>query len=335
MLTRQLTSVFLILLMCSTASSVLAQGGKGRGFRGGRGVQGPDHGRGQGQAHARDHEVFRFLLTNHMKIKRTVKELPNGVDTLTESDDPQIAAKIQEHVGRMKSRVEKNEPIRLRDPLFAELFNHTDKIKMEYQKTEKGVRVIETSEAPYVAKLIKAHAKAVSGFVKHGFREAMKNHSVPRQNKLSKNDQVQYHNPVIKDYGKVIKLPDAVQQPRKGSKLCVDLTRGGDAGQLNPALEKVARYVNIYQGAGKMSVKPQIALVLHGDATLAVLNDDVYAKRFGTESNPNLKCLHELHEAGVEIYVCGQSLIGKGGKQEDLVVFSQMAVSALTAIVNL
>ncbi|WP_298861393.1 DsrE family protein [uncultured Gimesia sp.] len=327
MLMRQLKNMVLIVLMCSTTSSVLAQGGKGRGFRGGRG--------GQGQAHARDHEIFRFLLTNHMKIKRTVKELPNGVNTLTESDDPQIAAKIQEHVGWMKSRVEKHEPIRLRDPLFAELFRHTDKIKMEYQKTAKGVRVIETSADPYVAKLIQSHAKAVSGFVKHGFREAMKNHPVPKQNKSPKSDQVQYINPVIKQYGKVVKLPGAAQQPRKGSKLCVDLTRGGDADQLNPAIEKVARFVNIYEGAGKSSVTAQIALILHGDATLAVLNDDAYAKRFGTKGNPNLDCLHELHEAGVEIYVCGQSLIGKGGKQEDLVVFSKMAVSALTAIVNL
>jgi len=42
-----------------------------------------------------------------------------------------------------------------------------------------------------------------------------------------------------------------------------------------------------------------------------------------------------LHEAGVEIYVCGQSLIGKGGKPEEVVVFSDVAVSALTTLVNL
>jgi intracellular sulfur oxidation DsrE/DsrF family protein len=37
----------------------------------------------------------------------------------------------------------------------------------------------------------------------------------------------------------------------------------------------------------------------------------------------------------VEIYVCGQSLTGKGGKAEDVVVFADVAVSGLTALVNL
>ena len=61
----------------------------------------------------------------------------------------------------------------------------------------------------------------------------------------------------------------------------------------------------------KEPAKVDIAIVLHGDATLAVLNADAYAKHFKTTSNPNLDCLRELHEAGVEILVCGQSLIGK------------------------
>ena len=65
------------------------------------------------------------------------------------------------------------------------------------------------------------------------------------------------------------------------------------------------------------------------------LDADAYAKRFGTEDNPNFDCLHQLHEAGVEIYVCGQSLISKGEKPEDVLVFADVAVSALTTVVNL
>tara|TARA_R110002111_G_scaffold153375_1_gene220219 strand:- start:207266 stop:208294 length:1029 start_codon:yes stop_codon:yes gene_type:complete len=326
-----LKNIMVLLLICATAGTALAQPGPGRGA--GRGL-GRGHG-GQGPAHDRDHEDFRFLLTNHRQIKRTVKELPNGVKTVTESDDPQVAARIQKHVYWMKERVEKQQPIRMRDPLFAEIFQHAEKIKMVVEKTEKGVRVTETSEDPYVAKLIKAHAKTVSGFVERGFAEAMKNHPVPKKDSSPENEQVEYINPVIKDYGKVVKLSQAVHQPREGSKLCVDLTKGGDADKLNPAIEKVARFVNIYHGAGKTAVKPQIAIILHGDATLAVLNDDVYSKRFGTQGNPNLDCLHELHEAGVEIFVCGQSLIGKEGKPEEVVVFADVAVSALTTLVNL
>ena len=118
-------------------------------------------------------------------------------------------------------------------------------------------------------------------------------------------------------------------------KIVVDITKGGDPTKLNPAIEKVARFVNIYRGAGKEPATVDIAVVLHGDTTLSVLNADAYSKRFETKGNPNLDCLHELHEAGVSIFVCGQSLIGKGGKPEQVVVFTDVAVSALTSLVNL
>jgi intracellular sulfur oxidation DsrE/DsrF family protein len=298
---------------------------------------GPQYGRGFGRRgqdarHDDDHKDLQFLLMNHKKITRNVKELPNGVETLTESADPAIAAKIKVHVKWMQYRVEETKPIRMRDPLFAELFRHTDKIKMVRVETEKGVRVTETSEDPYVVKLIQSHAKAVSGFVARGFDEAMKNHPVPSK---QTSGAIEYSNPAIANYGKVVRLPTAEQQPRDGSKIVVDVTKGGDPGELNAAIEKVARFVNIYCGAGKSPAKVNVAVVLHGDATLTALNADAYSKRFETKGNPNLDCLHELHEAGVEILVCGQSLIGKGSKPEEVVVFSEVAVSALTTLVNL
>ena len=146
------------------------------------------HGPGAGEAghderHEADRQVFHFLLANHAKIQRTVKELPNGVETLTESNDPEVAARIKEHVTWMEHRVENALPIRMRDPLFAELFRHTAKIKITHSDTDKGVKVIETSDDAHVVQLIRAHAKVVSGFVERGFAEAMKNHPVPSDNK--------------------------------------------------------------------------------------------------------------------------------------------------------
>jgi intracellular sulfur oxidation DsrE/DsrF family protein len=277
--------------------------------------------------------VFQFLLSHHDQITRTVKELPDGVETLTESDNPEIAEKIKEHVEWMSYRIENTQPIRMRDPLFAELFRHTDKIVMKHEDTEKGVRVVETSDDPYVAKLIKRHSEVVSAFVKRGFAEAMKNHAVPTND--STPAKLSFANPAIKQYGSVVQLPEATQQPRAGSRLLVDLTQGDEPEKLNGAIEKVARYVNIYQGAGREPADVTIAVVLHGDATLACLNDDTYAQQFGTQSNPNLDCLHSLHEAGVEIFVCGQSLVAKEHQPEDVAVFVDVAVSALTAVVNL
>ena len=299
--------------------------------------RGPGFGRGGGhgndQRHREDHQVFQFLLQNHQKIKRIVKNIPKGVETLTESTDDQVADKIKEHVYWMEERIEKNQPIRMRDPLFRKIFQHADQIEIVREETQNGVRVTETSKDPEIAKLIQEHAKVVSGFVARGFNEAMKNHQVP--GKTERSGQIEYAHPVIKQYGKVVQLPDAVHQPRSGSKILVDVTKGGESGELNPAIEKVARFVNIYAGAGKVPADVKIAVVLHGDATLAVLNSDSYAKKLGTKDNPNFDCLHELHEAGVAIFVCGQSLVGQGGAPDDVVVFVDVAVSALTAIVNL
>ena len=329
---RTYLAPFVVLLSMATLLSGIADAqrgpGNGRGF--GQRGQGGQH--GQDERHEEDRQLFHFLLTNHEKISRTVKQLPNGVETLTETDDPAIAAKIQEHVRWMQYRVEETKPIRMRDPLFAEIFRHTDKIKMVVVDTDKGVRVTETSEDPYVVKLIKAHAEAVSGFVAKGFSEAMKNHPVPGD--VSAHTP-KYSHPAIAKYGKVVSLPNATQQPRDGSRIVVDVTQGGEPDKLNSALDKVARFVNIYRGAGKAPAQVDIAIVLHGDATLTILNDDIYGSRFKTKGNPNLDCLQALHEADVQIFVCGQSLIGSDAKPEQVVVFADVAVSALTSLVNL
>ncbi len=172
----------------------------------------------------------------------------------------------------------------------------------------------------------------ISGLV--GYRSAIGDSPFSGHQRGS-SDEPHYINPVIQQYGKVVKLPDSVHQPRNGSKIVVDVTQGGDPDKLNSALEKVCRYVNIYTGAGQTPAIVEIAVVLHGDATLTILRNDIYAARFNTKDNPNLSCLHELNQAGVKVSVCGQSLIGKGAKPTEVSEHAQVAVSALTSLVNL
>jgi hypothetical protein len=145
--------------------------------------KGPPAGKGQGKdaAFAADRDVFHFLLDHRKDIRRTVKELDDGVETVTESDKPEVAKKIQEHVAAMHKRVKDGKGIHLRDPLFAELFRHYDKIRMAVVQTDKGVKVTETSDNPYVAKLIRAHAAVVTKFIENGPDETRKNHTVPEK----------------------------------------------------------------------------------------------------------------------------------------------------------
>jgi hypothetical protein len=159
---------------------------RGPGWRGGRGGGPPGGGRGprwrggrQDEQFVADRDTFHFLLANHDKITRTVKMRKDGVVTVTESDDADVAGRIQEHAEAMHARVTQNNPIRRRDPLFDALFAHAEHIKMKVKRTNKGVKVVETSADPYTVKLIQAHAQVVSLFVENGFQEAPKNHEVP------------------------------------------------------------------------------------------------------------------------------------------------------------
>lgn len=142
------------------------------------------------------------------------------------------------------------------------------------------------------------------------------------------------HFPAITGHGAVFRLSDAADQPRDGSKICVDVTKGGPRDRINPAIEKVARFVNIYSGAGKSPASVRITVILHGDATLAALDAAAYAKRFDTKTNPNLPLLNQLHKAGVELLVCGQSLAHKDATHDEVADQVEVAVSGLTVNVN-
>ena len=71
-----------------------------------------------------DREMFHFLLSHRESITRNVKAIPNGVETLTESDDPEVADMIRRHVESMHRRLADGRPIHMRDPLFAAVFAH-------------------------------------------------------------------------------------------------------------------------------------------------------------------------------------------------------------------
>ncbi len=140
--------------------------------------------------------------------------------------------------------------------------------------------------------------------------------------------------PKIQSFGRVVCLPDAAEQPRADSRICVDITTEGPDSGVNPGVMKLARFVNIYAGAGREPANVAITAVLHGKATTAALSDAAYAKKFGSQGNPNLPLLRELKAAGLEVYVCGQALAGLDIPRDDVASEVQVAVSALTVNVN-
>ena len=156
-----------VLIALVTALPAFGQGG-----RGGRGMMGDE-------AHAADMQLFHQLFAHRSEITRHVVMRPDGIETVTESTNPDVTRLLQTHVTSMLARVKDGRPIHQRDPLFAELFRNADKITAAYEATTRGVRVVETSNDSYAVKLLQAHAEVVSAFMANGPSEMMKNHPVP------------------------------------------------------------------------------------------------------------------------------------------------------------
>ena len=98
------------------------QGGQAPCCGGGTEVQRPGMMTRGDPDHMADMQLFRELIANRDKIRRTVTVRSDGVETVTEFDDPAVAAQIRAHVAAMYTRVAEGRPIHQRDPLFRAVF---------------------------------------------------------------------------------------------------------------------------------------------------------------------------------------------------------------------
>jgi hypothetical protein len=142
-------------------------GQMGPGMMGmGRGMMGMNHGSATAEEHSNIHE----LVFNHDRIKRTVTDLPDGIRTVTESDDNRIAEVIKKHVAEMGKRVEEGRDpgLPVGSPALHSIFRNKDKIKSAYEVTEKGVVVVQTSTDAGTVKALQDHAAEVSDLARRG-----------------------------------------------------------------------------------------------------------------------------------------------------------------------
>lgn len=151
----------------------------GRGM--GRGPGGMGRGPGMMAGNREDMMTIHSMFAARDRIKRTIREIPNGAEAITESDDPDVAALIQTHVPAMESRIHENNPLppMTFHPVFVALRKHADDYEFEYEDTDKGVKVTYTAKDPFVVMLVREHAKLVSRFVKNGMEEIHKPYKLP------------------------------------------------------------------------------------------------------------------------------------------------------------
>jgi hypothetical protein len=132
----------------------------------GRGMMGRSHDAAT-MAQMRDiHELFM----NHDRITRTVTKLPNGIRTVTESDDPRIAQLIKDHVTGSDQRVEAGDDPGL--PIESEalrfIYRNHDKIRTTLEPTATGIVVVQTSTDPNTVAALQQHASEVTEFINDG-----------------------------------------------------------------------------------------------------------------------------------------------------------------------
>jgi len=110
------------------------------------------------------------LVMNHERIKRTVTNLRNGVRTVTESEDPRVAALIKEHVATTVARVETGDDpgLPMETAALHAIFRNSGKVRTTTNTTEKGVAVEQTSADSVTVAALQQHASEVSALVEGG-----------------------------------------------------------------------------------------------------------------------------------------------------------------------
>lgn len=120
----------------------------------------------------------------------------------------------------------------------------------------------------------------------------------------------------------------------RARKAVLDVTEPDSHEHVHSGLEQAARLLNLYGFADIPAPQVSVAVVVHGDATSLVLNDETYRREFGAE-NPNRDILRKLSAAGVKLEICGQALHEHGWSAQDVSPDVTVELSAMTALIEL
>ena len=106
--------------------------------------------------------------------------------------------------------------------------------------------------------------------------------------------------------------------------------------EVNPMFNAIATYLNTL---GKYGVPPEnrnlIAMIHHRTEGFdIVMTNEAYRERYGRD-NPNIEIIRKLREAGVDIRLCGQGLIGREIDEKDVNPDIRIDLWAMTSIINL
>ena len=134
-----------------------------------------------------------------------------------------------------------------------------------------------------------------------------------------------------KDFPGAKELPD----PSTNYKVVFSVSAKVKDDEVHPMLKMIGLYLNTLAHNGVLAKNRHIAAMFHQGGGDAVFSNEVYKARHNGVDNPNIAALKELHEAGVELRVCGQGLMGKKVDPSQLLPGVQADLWAMVTMVNL
>jgi intracellular sulfur oxidation DsrE/DsrF family protein len=149
-------------------------------------------------------------------------------------------------------------------------------------------------------------------------------------------DNAGWQHPIIKDSAGAWPLPHAAVQPQKGRiyKILFDLSKpAATPNDVLPGLEHASRMFNVFSTLGVPPKNLKVVAVFHGPVGYAAMNNDVYRAKYNVD-NPNLKVIEELKAAGVQFFLCGQTLHALKFDEKDMAPQVKLATSAMVVLVT-
>ena len=113
-------------------------------------------------------------------------------------------------------------------------------------------------------------------------------------------------------------------------KIAFDVADDAEKGAQNNSINSLARFINMHIAHGVKPENIQLALVVHGSASVDVLANSEYKKRFGVD-NKNQALIEQLLANNTKVYVCGQSATHFKVTPALLIEGVKMSLSAMTA----
>lgn len=118
----------------------------------------------------RETEEMATMFRRFEDITRTVTNLPDGIRTVTHSDDEELMHVVISHAAEMINRVaEGRDPqVIIQSPTLDIFFQRGEAIETQLDVTDEGLVIIQTSDDPEMVAALQTHAAEVTAMVERG-----------------------------------------------------------------------------------------------------------------------------------------------------------------------